>query len=370
MRRLSLLFNTINYLKQQEDYKMENKANRTDQLIAFITKCSAVILLLGLMLWGAKYLWDGYHYEETNDAQIEEYVNPVSTRVNGYIKKVNFEENQQVSKGDTLVIIDNNEYQIQQQEAEASLANAEAEINVLQSSIAVLENTAKVTQSQISAAKAKLTRQEQEYTRYQHLLAGQSATQQQFDNVKASFEIAESEYQTALGNYQASLSKVKEAQSRKASIQTEIKKRDAVLGLKRLNVNYTVILAPYQGRVGKKNIQDGQLVQAGQVLTFIVNQDAGKWVIANFKETQTGKFKLNQPALITVDAYPGTTFHGVIESQSPATGSRFSLLPPDNATGNFVKTIQRIPVRIRLTDTSEKIALLKAGMNANVSINH
>ncbi|WP_111635011.1 HlyD family secretion protein [Pedobacter cryoconitis] len=349
---------------------MENKVNRTDQLIAFFTKCSAVMLLLGLMLWGAKYLWDGYHYEETNDAQIEEYVNPVSTRVNGYIKKVNFEENQQVSKGDTLVIIDNNEYQIQQQEAAASLANAEAEVNVLQSSTAVLQNTAKVTQSQISAAKAKLTRQEQEYTRYQHLLAGQSATQQQFDNVKASFEIAKSEYQTALSNYQTSLSKVKEAQSRKASIQTEIKKRDAVLGLKRLNVNYTVILAPYQGRVGKKNIQDGQLVQAGQVLTFIVNQDAGKWVVANFKETQTGKFKLNQPALITVDAYPGVTFHGAIESQSPATGSRFSLLPPDNATGNFVKTIQRIPVRIRLTDTSGKIALLKAGMNANVSINH
>ncbi|MET4141373.1 HlyD family secretion protein [Pedobacter sp. UYP1] len=349
---------------------MENKVNRTDQLVTFFTKCSAIILLAGLILWGGKYVWGSYHYEETNDAQIEEYVNPVSTRVNGYIKKVNFEENQQVSKGDTLVIIDNNEYQIQQQEAEASLANAAAEINVLESSIVVLQNTAKVTQSQISAAKAKLIRQEQEYSRYQKLLTGESATQQQFDNIKAAFEIAKSEYQTTLSNYQASLSKVKEAQSRKASIEAEIKKRDAMLGLKRLNLNYTVILAPYRGRVGKKNIQVGQLVQAGQVLTFIVNQDAGKWVIANFKETQTGKFKRNQPALITVDAYPGYTFHGVIESQSPATGSRFSLLPPDNATGNFVKTIQRIPVRIRLTDIPEKTAGLKAGMNANVSINH
>jgi membrane fusion protein (multidrug efflux system) len=349
---------------------MENKGNHTDQFITFLTKCSAIILLFSLMIWGGIYLWKGYSYEETNDAQVEEYVNPVSTRVSGYIRKVSFEENQQVNKGDTLVIIDNNEYQIQQQEAEASLENAKAGVGLLESSTKVLENAAKVTGSQISAAKAKLTRQEQEYVRYQRLLAGESATQQQFDNVKASFDIAVSEYQTTLNNYQASLSKVKEAQSRKASVHAEIKKSEAVLGQKKLNVNYTVILAPYRGKIGKKIIQDGQLVQAGQVLTFIVNRDAGKWVIANFKETQVGKFKLNQHAQITVDAFPGDTFHGVIESQSPATGSRFSLLPPDNATGNFVKTIQRIPVRIRLTDGPRKLNLLKAGMNANVSINH
>jgi membrane fusion protein, multidrug efflux system len=128
------------------------------------------------------------------------------------------------------------------------------------------------------------------------------------------------------------------------------------------------ITAPYDGKIGKKTIQKRQLVQPGQTLAFIVDLEEGKWVIANYKETQIREMYVGEPVEIETDAFPGQTFHGRIESLSPATGSRFSLLPPDNATGNFVKIIQRIPVRIRLTDDQAKVKNLRAGMNAEVTI--
>ena len=141
-----------------------------------------------------------------------------------------------------------------------------------------------------------------------------------------------------------------------------------MLNRNKLDVSYTIITAPYDGKMGRRTIQAGQLIQVGQTLAYIVDIEAGKWVIANFKETQVGKMRVGEAVEVKADAFPGKTFHGTIESLSPATGSRFSLLPPDNSTGNFVKTVQRIPVRIRLTDNKNTIDPLRAGMNANVVV--
>lgn len=341
---------------------------QTDKLITRITAWIAGVILLGLIIWGAISLYNLYLYEETNDAQVQEYINPVTSRVSGYIRDIRYEENQEVKKGDTLIIIDNSEYTIQQQEAEAALANARAQVQVLNSSVETSAKTSQVSQSQIAAAKAKLLNKEQDYDRYKKLYDVESATKQQLENVQAALEVAKSDYQSALESYQASLSKVNDARVQSAVLDAEIKRREAVVGRNKLNVDYTIITAPYNGKMGRRTIQQGQAITAGQTLAFIVDQDAGKWVVANFKETQVRDMKVGDNAEIEADAYPGQKFNGRIVSLSPATGSSFSLLPPDNSTGNFVKIVQRIPVRIRLTDAVNTIEPLRAGMNTSVII--
>nr|WP_199081224.1 HlyD family secretion protein [Pedobacter sp. ASV19] len=347
---------------------MNTKQSKIDKIVVQSTRGIAILVVCGLGVWGASLIWAMLKYEQTNDAQVEEYVNPINTKVGGYIKKIFFMENQQVNEGDTLLIIDNREYRVQQDEAEAALESAKSQTGILEANISTLKSNAVIGLSQIDAARAKMLRQQQEFDRYQNLLKEESTTQQHFDNVKTALDIAVSEYQAVVNTYKAALSKIKDVEAQKVSVIAEIKRRQYVLNRNKLELGYTVITAPYKGKVGKKVIQEGQLVQAGQTMTFIINEAGGKWIVANFKETQIGGFKAGQKAVVTVDAFPDAEFNGEIESVSPATGSRYSLLPPDNATGNFVKIIQRIPIRVKLTDEHSKIAMLSAGMNANVSI--
>lgn len=346
----------------------QNNYAKTDNLITRITAVLAGIVALVLAIWGIRSLLREYAFEETNDAQVEEYINPVTARVSGFIREVRYEENQQVKKGDTLVVIDDQEYQLQQAEAAAALDNAREQVKVTQSNVSTASLAAQVSSAQITAAKAKLVRAQQEYDRYKTLFDEESATQQQMENVKTALDVATAEYQSTLNGYQASLSRVNDNKAQLAPQDEEIKRRQVVLNRRQLDVGYTVILAPYDGKMGRRTIQPGQQIQVGQTLAFIVNQETGKWVIANFKETQVRYMHIGQHANITADAYPGRTFGGTIISLSPATGSKFSLLPPDNATGNFVKIVQRIPVRILLDKNDADVALLTAGMNANVSV--
>jgi len=348
--------------------KTKNNYTQTDHLITKITAWIAGIIAIALAVWGVISLYDIYKYEETNDAQVEEYINPITSRVTGFIREIKYEENQDVKKGDTLLIIDNSEYKLQQQEGEAALSNARAQIGVLNSNVQTTAKVSQASESQIAAAKAKLLRQQQDYDRYSKLYKVESATMQQLENSKAALDVATSEYQAAQENYQASLSKVNDIKSQKGVYEAEIQRREALLNRSKLDVGYTVIRAPYNGKMGRRTIQEGQIIQAGQTLAFIVDQEAGKWVIANFKETQIGHMHINGTAEITADAFPGKKFKGTIISLSPATGARFSLLPPDNSTGNFVKIVQRIPVKIKLTASADTIAALRAGMNANVTI--
>ncbi|MBE9462294.1 HlyD family secretion protein [Dyadobacter subterraneus] len=346
----------------------QNQFNNSDKLITRITAWIAGFILLGLCAWGGETLWDLWKYEETEDAQIEEYINPVTSRVGGFIRDIRYEENQSVKKGDTLLIIDNREYQLGQEEAEAALLNAKAQISVLKSTVETSSKNATVNEGQIAAAKAKLWHQEQEFARYEKLLQVEAVTQQQFENAKTALEVAKADYQSFQDTYKASLSKVNDIKVQQEVAEAEIKRREAILDRNKLDVSYTVVTAPYDGKMGRKTIQNGQMIQAGQTLAYIVDQQEGKWVIANFKETQIRHMHTGQMVDIETDALPGEHFNGKIVSLSPATGSRFSLLPPDNSTGNFVKITQRIPVRILLTDAKTKIENLRAGMNAMVLV--
>lgn len=345
---------------------MNKSTTKTDHLILKSTQILALVILGCLTIYGLIAGIEYIQYESTNDAQVEQYVNPINSKVGGYIQRIYFEENQLVQAGDTLLILDRSDYNAVLAETEASLENAQAQLPILEANINTLNNQSQVAKEQIKVAQAKLTRQQLEFKRYQNLLTEASTTQQQFDNVKTALDIAFSEYQVTQNSYQVALSKMEDIKAQKLAALSEIKKREATLSKDQLNVGYTIIRAPYTGKIGKMTIQAGQLIQAGQTICYIVNEESGKWIIANFKETQIGKFRIGQVARITLDAFPDIEFKGEIESISPATGSRYSLLPPDNATGNFVRIIQRIPVRIKLTDDLSKIANLSAGMNANV----
>ncbi len=330
--------------------KNTNQYTVTDKLITKITAWIAGIIAIVLFIWGIMTIWDIYKNEFTNDAQVQEYINPVIARAGGFITAVKFEENQPVKKGDTLILIDQREYLIQQQQTEAALMNAKAQLLVWKSKVQTLSKTTEVNLSKIKVNKAQRVKQSLELERYKKLVETESATKQKLEAVEADYEIAEAEVASSTEKYQASLSEVQDAKAQEAVVLAEIKRLESLLDRHKLDVTYTAVTASYDGYMGRRTIEVGQMIDPGQVLAYIVNGETDKWVVANYKETQIKTMKLGDTATFTADSYSDKIFKGVIISFSPATGSSFSLLPPDNSTGNYVKIVQRVPVRIRVTN--------------------
>lgn len=346
-----------------------------------------IIILVALVVLGASY--GSYKYmhslahEETDDAQIEKNMNPIIPRVSGYVDKVFIKDNDFVKKGDTLFTIDKRDYQLKIEEASAAMVGAEgsfevskADIGSALANISVSDANVQSAGGNIESAKIRLDRITSDYDRYNNLYKSHSITKQQYEQALAAKLEAESQVRV-LEQLQRASSFQKSviiAKSKVSGKQTEvaaanIKRAKAQLDAAKLNLTYTAVTAAIDGQVSKIDIQPGQLVQPGQSLFYIINNKEA-WVIANFKETQLNKMVIGQKVTVKVDAYPDYNFQGSITSFSPATGSRFSLLPPDNATGNFVKTIQRLPVKISLNASNdpEKIKLLRPGMNVDVDV--
>ena len=356
---------------------MEKKNTNKKFITIFLT-----LIIVGGSYGTYKYLHAQSH-ELTDDAQIEKKMNPIIPRVSGYVDKVYVKDNDYVKKGDTLFTIDQRDFKIKIEEAKATLVAAEssfevskADISSALASIAVSNANVQSAEGNIEAAKIRLGRLTSDYNRYNNLYKNHSITKQQYEQALAAKQEAETQVRILQQQEKASSfqKSVIEAKSKVSNKQTDvaaanIKRAQAQLEAAQLNLTYTVITAAIDGQVSKVDIQPGQLVQAGQSLFQIIN-NASAWVIANFKETQLNKMVEGQKVTIKVDAYPDYDFQGTIASFSPATGSRFSLLPPDNATGNFVKTIQRLPVKISLDATNDpkKIQLLRPGMNADVDV--
>lgn len=344
--------------------------NKTDNIVVAATQWLGILLLIAIIIWGGFYFWKAYGNEQTNDAQIEAYLSPVNAKVGGYIGKIYYHDNQEVHKGDTLVLIERDEYDLKKEAALAELEASRTKLPILSASEETQIRNIDVIKAHVSGIKAKLEQQQKEYDRYKNLLADESTTQQKFDNVYTSLLINRSDYDETLASLRVAESRLNDLKVQRLAINAEIKIKQASIERQDLDIHYTVITAPFDGQIGKKTIQEGQLIQPGQTLAFLVNKSQEKWVVANFKETQIKTFKIGQKVHIEVDAFPDEQFKGTIESLSPTTGSRYSLLPPDNSTGNFVKIIQRIPVRIKLTESREKLSRLSAGMNANVYVNN
>jgi len=351
------------------------------------TNTKFIIIITSLVLLGVTYGTYKYvhslSHEGTDDAQIEKNMNPIIPRVSGYVSKVFIKDNDFVKKGDTLFTIDKKDYQLKIDEATANLAVAEgnlevtkADIGGLLASISVSEANVKSAGGNIESAKIRLDRATSDYNRYNNLYKNRTITKQQYEQALATKLEAENQVRILQQQEKASAfqKSVIVAKSKATHKQTDvadanIKRAKALLNSAILNSSYTAVTAAIDGQVSKIDIQPGQLVQPGQSLFYIINNNEA-WVVANFKETQLNKMMVGQKVTLKVDAYPDHDFKGTVVSFSPATGSRFSILPPDNATGNFVKTIQRLPVKISIDadNDMEKIKLLRPGMNVDVDV--
>lgn len=325
----------------------------------------AVILVLAGVIYSIYYWQYTNRFEETNDAQVESYINPVSARAGGYIQRVCFNEHQLVKKGDTLIILDDQEYRAQLESAEATVEDAYAQQTVLAASIHSAQLGTRVNKDQIKGSRAKYLQQQQDIRRYRNLVKEEAATGADLEQVEARYDVAESDYSASNNSLKINLARIEELKTHFALLKADIKKKEAALQLARLNLSYTVIKAPYSGRLGRKNIMEGQQIQPGQPLVSIINESE-KWITANFKETQVDGMYIGQPVEIRIDAIDSKVFKGRIAAIAGSTGAKFSLLPPDNSTGNFVKIIQRIPVKIEFTDSETGIVV--AGMNVTVAV--
>jgi len=304
------------------------------------------VALLGLVGFGAKRWWFSRSHVSTDNAQVDGHIIPILPKVGGFVAEVRVRENQEVKAGDTLVVLDDRDFVVR-------LAQTEADLKALLATVSartrVGQAEAAVAQAQANALKARA-----DLARIEPLAQQDIVSAQQLDAARAAASAADAQLAAAQAALAGADARV--AASRAARDQAA------------LQLSYTRITAPANGVVSKKTVEVGQLVQPGQPLMAVVPlQDV--WVVANLKETETAGVRPGEAAQFTVDAYPGCTFGGRVESISPATGAKFSLLPPDNATGNFTKVVQRVPVRVRPEGAADCGArVLRPGMSVNVTI--
>lgn len=341
----------------------------------------AVLVIAGGWFGFSKYI-HGQHHEETDDAQVASNISPVIPRISGYAIQIRVKDNQHVHKGDTLLILDDRDLKLKLDQAQAALATAQSNLeaakaitNAAQSNISSSQAAVSIADAQIQAAKVNVWRTQQDYQRYANLIKDHSITQQQYEQALAAKETAEKQLQVLVAqrNQAAQQTGVVSSQSTATSQQigiagSIIKQRQVDVEDAKLNLAYAIITAPEDGLISKVNVQAGQYLQAGQALfSIVLNNEV--WVVANFKETQFNKMRLGQKVTIHADAFPDHSFEAQLTSFSPATGAQFALLPPDNASGNFVKVVQRLPVKIEFTNKSDSLLKqIRPGMNVSVDV--
>jgi membrane fusion protein (multidrug efflux system) len=373
--------------------------------------CAGIALVVaGLFLW--RYLGS---YESTDDAQIEAHLNPMSARVSGQVEKVLVRDNQYVAAGTPLVQIDPRDYQVAVDRAKADYADAlamaeAAKVNVPVTSvttgsqvsaahadvenasagISVARQQGDAARAQLQAAEANNIKAQSDLTRYKQLVDKQEISEQQYDQAVAAARANAASVEAARASAAAAQQQVKQAQARLAqaeatarsaatgpqqvaairsraeAAQAEAEQKKAALAQAELNLQYTLIVAPINGMVSDRNVEVGQNVQPGQELMKIINLD-DVWVAANFKETQLKKMKPGQQVTISVDG-TGKEYKGYVQSIAGASGELFSLLPPENATGNYVKVVQRVPVKIYFDAGATQEHNLRPGMSVEPKV--
>src|SRR5881394_3148945 len=303
------------------------------------------VILVGLLIFGARKWWFGRSHVSTDNAQVDGHIVPILPKVGGYVVEVRVDENRAVKAGDTLVVLDDRDFRVRLAQTDADLA---ALLATVSSRTRVGQADAAVAQAQANALKAK-----SDLARVEPLAIQSVVSPQQLDAARAAASAADAQL---------------------ASAQAALLGADARVGAARaardqaaLQLSYTRVTAPSNGVVSKKSVELGQLVQPGQPLMTVVPLD-DIWVTANLKETESADVTPGDSVEITVDAYKGKRFRGHVESISPATGAKFSLLPPDNATGNYTKVVQRLTVRVRIDSPVDSTARLRPGMSVEVTI--
>ena len=400
-------------VRPDQDRRSFFQRNRAARPIVIL----AVIFAVLLAGW---FWWESRHWESTDDAEIDGHIYPISARVSGQVIKVNFDDGQVVHKGDVLVQIDPTDYQVATERAKAdyqdSLAQAQAarfgvpvqsvgsvsqirsataDMSSAQAGVAAAQKQVEASQQQVIEAQANAVKLNKDVERYQQLLGKKEISQQQFDQAvaaataanatvsarqaellaaQAQEKIAESRIEQVnaeLKNAHASPNTVAATRAKAESAEAQALRYKAALDQAQLNLGYTTIVAPVDGVVGKRSVQVGENVGVGQDLMALVPlRDV--WVTANFKETQLSHMHPGEPVKIKVDTYGGRRWDGHVTSIGGATGAKYSLLPPENATGNYVKVVQRIPVRIDFDGNDKadfnKDGLLRPGMSVDPEV--
>lgn len=378
--------NTENNKTVQSNNKTvaKNEQKKKKSNIAKLINLVVLVMVLGGLFWVVKSYFNFGNDKYTNAAQVESFINPINTRVSAYIKEIRFVEHQPVKKGDTLLILDNREILTQVGQAEAAYMAALASKNVTSQTVNTASNNVSTVGANvqaaiagIKAAKARLWNAEQNFKRYQNLLKDEAVTRQQFDQIKTEYESQKAQLEVQIAQLQSVVNTkrsseltVNEVKSRLGMNDAEIKRAENALEMAKLNLSYTVITAPHDGIMGRRSVNVGQLLNPSQQVATIVDIN-NVWITANYRENQMKNVKIGGLAKVTVDALGGKEFEGKITAISGATGARYSAVPVDNSTGNFVKVQQRIPVRIEFTDKNkiEDLKQLRAGMNVQVTIN-
>jgi len=396
----------------------ENGQARYPRGQAFGTSRARLILgvVIALLLVAGFFAWHYFSsYESTDDAQIDGHVNSVSARVSGHVLKLNVDDNQYVEKGTVLVEIDPADYEVAVAQARAiyndaaaqasaaginvpitdvstssQVVSAQAEVSSAKAGVAAARQQFQAAKAQVIEADANNTKAQNDLVRYKQLIDKQEISQQQYDQAVAAAQASAATLEAAKAAADAAQAQIEQAQgkseqanadlrtartapktmqatrSRAASAQANAERRKAELDLALLNLEYTKVIAPITGRVSNRTVEVGQNVQAGQEMMKVIPLE-DIWITANFKETQLRHMQVGQKADIEVDA-TGKTYKGHVDSFAGASGARFSLLPPENATGNYVKVVQRIPVKIVFDPGETKGHDLLPGMSVEPKV--
>ncbi len=341
--------------------KQENPARKIILRVVLVTA-------LGLGLWyGISSFNYSRHHETTDNAQLETNMVSVLPRLSGYVKSVYVKDYDMVKKGQLLVEIDDAEYQLALSELEAAQAQIAADIANAKANVVNAQLTVKSANTNAELARIRRDKAKSDLDRDTRLFEDKAITHKQIDDTRNTYTTLETQLRAAQNEVAVAQSRIAilKAALQKAEAQTNIQK--SRIDQQKLKLTYAKIYAPESGRIGKKNVQPGQFIQPGQPMFTIVN-DSTFWVIANFKENQIENMNVGDEVEIVLDSYKDLPMQGKIASFSEATGARFSLLPPDNASGNFVKVTQRVPVKIEIQDVAKYRGKLKAGLSADVAV--
>jgi membrane fusion protein (multidrug efflux system) len=372
------IFNHKKIMKNKKA-EMENTGTekKSKKKLVIIGSILGTILTIAII-----YFINAANYETTDNAQLDADIVPIKSSVSGYIKTIHFKDNEHVKKGQLLITIDDTDLKTKVAQAQAALENAKANLlSVKSNATAVSENADASTlnsssvQQNINSAKAKLTKSQADFKRIENMFNAKATTQAQFDAAKADLDIFQAQYDGAVSQYKSATLQSQgirsQAEAQKAQItlaEAIVNQRDAELTLAQTQLDNATIESPCDGIATKRAVEEGQYITIAQPLCSTID-NSHLWVTANFKETQVKKIKPGQKVEVKIDAFPDIKITGKVESFIGATGAKFSLLPPDNSTGNFVKIIQRVPIRIELTDyPKDRTDILFPGLSVFVEV--
>jgi len=325
-------------------------------------------ILIALGAWGGWRWWHDWRFlQSTDDAYVQSDISMISPKIEGYIKEVQVQDNQPVAAGDVLFVIEDRDFAAKVAQAEAAVATEEAAVDTFDSRLDLQRAIIEQAKAEVTAAEAEKARTQRDHVRYQQLAASDYASRQQFEKAQADDEKAAAALTQKRAAVEAALGTLRVLRAQRDEEKAKREQARAALKLTRIDLERTVIRAPVAGIAGNRAGQVGQYVKPGTQLMSIVPL-LRVYVTANFKETQLTRMRVGQNAEISVDAYPERPLKARVESFAPASGAQFSLLPPDNATGNFTKIVQRVPVRIAIPADASLAGLLRPGLSVTVTV--